>query len=722
MDNLPCCQSIQALLIFGLLVLFVPMMANSQDPPAIPKLVAKEFPDDFIPAYLSNGFIGLRPRPNPLEISQTVVAGFAMTHSNYNMEALSAAPYPFAVDFIIDGENCPPDHKGVKIIRQTLDMATGELFTEMKIEISRKKTLAIDVLQFASRSVPSLICQQIRLQASQDMIVEIIPSIDYSKKRREYVHNYNENPIPLSVYFRKTPYYENVALMAGFQSQNKLGIAVYIDEDEPFKKSGKGEKDLSQPYKLDAKSGKNYEIRMIAAMVSEIYHREPEQQAVRMAGWGKSIGFKRLRADNQKAWNELWKSRVKDYGDPEAQKGLDAAFFYLMSSVHPGAKTGLAPFGLSQYENYFGHIFWDMDTWMFVPVLLVSPNSARSLLENRVNGLQAAKDAASLFGYQGAHYSWEASLLDGIETTPANVATGWAQHHSIPDVGIAFWEYQMATGDQLFLHDGSWPVLKEIARWIESRGFFTKRGYEIHDVMGPDESLENIVNNSYVNVTCKMAMEAAIKCAKQVGIQPPSSWQKIADSMVVPLNEELKIVLPYDNPPSPKDKEYSYGQMQYLYLHHPPVDDEYVKNTHFYEKQCIYRNEEDYPWPEWNVAHVAAPYAVMEALYGDKEMALTLFEVAWKPFALGPFLIPTEFRKANWGAFITSNGSLLHSAMVGFTGLRITEGDWCLYPASLPKGWKRIEIDRIWVNGKPKKLIAIDGKKSQLLDVEQPFK
>ena len=56
------------------------------------------------------------------------------------------------------------------------------------------------------------------------------------------------------------------------------------------------------------------------------------------------------------------------------------------------------------------------------------------------------------------------------------------------------------------------------------------------------------------------------------------------------------------------------------------------------------------------------------------------------------------------------------SVLFGFTGLRISEGDWHRYSATLPEGWKRIEIERIWIHGKPMHLIAENGKPAQLLE------
>lgn len=59
---------------------------------------------------------------------------------------------------------------------------------------------------------------------------------------------------------------------------------------------------------------------------------------------------------------------------------------------------------------------------------------------------------------------------------------------------------------------------------------------------------------------------------------------------------------------------------------------------------------------------------------------------------------------------------MLQCVMMGFTGLRIQEGDWAKYPATLPETWKSIEINRIWVRGETKRLVAVQGRKPQILD------
>ena len=146
--------------------------------------------------------------------------------------------------------------------------------------------------------------------------------------------------------------------------------------------------------------------------------------------------------------------------------------------------------------------------------------------------------------------------------TPTSAGTGWEEQHVTPDVALGFWEYQMATDDKDFLSAGTWPVLQAVSEWIESRAVSTTRGFEIRHIMGPDESVENVSNNSYMNVICRMVFEASVRCAQLVGVRPPDSWAKIARSIVLPVDQVRNVVLPYEHPPL--DRAYSLGNMATL--------------------------------------------------------------------------------------------------------------------------------------------------------------
>jgi trehalose/maltose hydrolase-like predicted phosphorylase len=453
-------------------------------------------------------------------------------------------------------------------------------------------------------------------------------------------------------------------------------------------------------------------------MVSELYHPEPPLEAIRLASWGSLLGFERLRSDNRAAWADLWKSRVKVIGDADAQRVLDAAFFYLHSSLHASTRTGMPPFGLSQFAYYYGHSFWDTETWSLLPVTLAAPATARSLLDYRVRGLEYAKRQAALYGYRGAQFPWEASPTAGFETTPTFAGTGWGEQHATPDVALGFWEYQLATNDQSFLQEGTWPVLKAVAEWIESRGVYTDRGFEIQHIMGPDEGVPNINNVSYMNMACKMVVTAAIRCGQMVGAHTPSSWGKIRDTFVLPIDNSKKIVLPYDNPPPPASNSYSMEQLDILTVHDDPIDTELLRKTHAFEEGVRRERQAASPAGSYfSIGFSEAAVSATAAFLGDKQRALELFHQSWKNVWLEPYGMIRETPSQDYGCFITNYGSLLQTAMLGYTGLRVSEGDWRKYPASLPAGWSRIEIDRIFVKGEAKQLVATDGAPARLLGI-----
>src|SRR6266436_3225517 len=359
----------------------------------LPHFTADNFSKVFDPAYLSNGLIGIRPGPNPLARAQTCVSGFVFAHTAHRVESLSPAPYPLETDVRVKGISLLKHPDLLKIKRQTLDMSCGELSTELAFAPGNGVGLDIEVLQFASRAVPSLLCQEIRITPSADTEVALVAMIGRAAT-------------PGHAYLTEQPERTQIDLVSGFESEgnlSKLGVAVWIlTPDGPSQKQEPRltEDGLTRTYELKLQSGRPVRFQTIAAMVSELYHPEPPLEAIRLASWGNQLGFETLRGDNRAAWTELWKSRVKVIGDADAQRVLDAAFFYLHSILHASTRTGMPPFGLSQFAYYYGHSFWDTETWSLLPITLTAPATAKSLLEYRLRGLEYAKRQAALYGYQ----------------------------------------------------------------------------------------------------------------------------------------------------------------------------------------------------------------------------------------------------------------------------------------------------------------------------------
>jgi trehalose/maltose hydrolase-like predicted phosphorylase len=699
---------------------------------SIPKLVERHFDTDFDAASLSNGFIGIRPGANPLiaitsvppglialarqkttgglphgnRPLATVVAGFVRSHPVYGVETWAPAPYPLALDVRAGRVSMQMLPESVEVTSQSLDMSNGELETEMTMTAGDVK-VSIRVIQFASRSAPSLLCQRVLLTPSADTPLELETRIDATGIPGGTVFR---DHAPARSYHEE----EETDRVMGFRSdRSKLGIALAVSPKSWLVRHATGY------YSIDGKAGQTYAFDEVAALVSEPYHPDPDLQAIRMARWGKLLGFDELRRQNQAIWAELWKSRIEIDGDAGDQRALDAAFFYLQANSHPTSRLAVPPYGFSQYDvNFQGHILWDMDSFMFPAALLTTPATAKAMLEFRLRGLDAARKIAASFGYQGAQYPWEATT-EGTEGCFPIYDTGWEEVHIVPDVAMAFWEYQTATQDQEFLHRGTWPVLQAVAEWIASRGYFTPRGYEINHVEGPDESTGNVKNGTYTNGACKLAMKAAIDCAHLVGVTPPELWERIEREIVIPLDAEKKVVIPYDG--ATPGNHYSTGGLQFLFLHGMPVSLDLFRNTYEFDEKirtgtaAVGAN----PCGPMSPAFVCPSFASAAAFFGERQKAAELFRHSWQPYWIEPYGLAREWPQMVDGSYMTNYGALLMAALMGFTGLRISDGDWAQYPAVLPEGWNRITLDRIWIKGKPMKVVAENGKKAVITEIKE---
>jgi len=690
-------------------------------PAPIPTLRCSRPGPDHVPTCLSNGVVGVTPGLNPLLLARTLVGGFVSSHPSYGIETLALSPYPLGLDIAAGGRHMRANAGAVAFLDQTLSMENGELVTRLAFLPESAERLSIAILQFASRSVPCLLCQEVRISCQREQEIQIVTSIDTDGTRGSVFTDDTDA-------FTRGWYAEDlVDRCMGFATdRSRLGLATVVVRDPALRKTGRG------TYSVHVRAGETVAVKTIAALVSDAYSPDPHLEAIRMARWGEMLGFETLRHDNRDAWSELWKSRIVIIGASDDQKGLDAAFYYYHASIHPSSIGGIPPFGLAQDDKYFGHNFWDTDIWMFIPALLTAPRSARAIASYRVRGLHAARRKAQLYGFRGAQFPWEASL-DGWEATPSCCPTGWAEQHVTPGVALGIWEYQRACGDSETLRDIAWPVLKDVANWIESRGRMTTRGFEVAHMMGPDEGITNLSNQTYFNLLSKLAMEAAIECARLMRLTPPSSWDRIRSSIVIPTDEATGAVLPFDrestarifNPalqvfeegPAPLTGEgYSLGNLQFLFLHGAPVDEKVFRATWLQEEKLRLAR-----FPTGGVPSAAnipgfttGPFAVCAAHFGEREKAAELFTAAWKPFWIEPFGMTRESQSHTWGGFVTNNGSLLQSVLLGFTGLRIGDGVRPAYPAALPKGWEGITIQRIWSRGRPMRLTATHGKKAVL--------
>ena len=209
-----------------------------------------------------------------------------------------------------------------------------------------------------------------------------------------------------------------------------------------------------RPIPCTPRSGRRYALKQISTLVPSAMHAEPDRQACRLVSIGWNRGFDGLRTANVEAWTEIWRSRIHLVGASQRWQAIvDAAFYYLQASAHPSSLFSTAMFGLAywpDYNYYFGHVMWDIETFAFPPFLLTSPETARALLDYRFTRLPAARFNASMQGYAGIQYPWESSADFGQESTPPDgTLLGMEQHVNL-SVGLAFAQFCHASGDEEF--------------------------------------------------------------------------------------------------------------------------------------------------------------------------------------------------------------------------------------------------------------------------------
>ncbi len=204
----------------------------------------------------------------------------------------------------------------------------------------------------------------------------------------------------------------------------------------------------------------------------------------------------------------------------KSQRALRFAVYHLTSAANPeDDRVSVGARGLTG-DAYFGHVFWDTETYLLPFYTAIWPEAARAMLMYRFHTLSGARAKAAHFGFRGALYAWE-SADTGMETTPESVVgpdgaivdilSGRMEHHISADIAYAVWQYWRATGDDDFFLSAGAEILLETARFCASRATLEPDGKRhIRHVVGPDEYHEDVDDNAFTNVMARWNIARAL--------------------------------------------------------------------------------------------------------------------------------------------------------------------------------------------------------------------
>ncbi len=712
---------------------------------------------------LGNGYLGSRGILE--EIPKGAWAGTYITgvfdHITSQVSELVNFPNPFCFKFSVKGEKVGAVAMDVLKHQRVLNMRDGFLVRRTVYSDSKKRRYDYQSIRFLSMHEKNIGAMQISLTALDDNAeVEIQGSLDVTVHNRGTVTEGNKR------------HFHTKELAEGAHDNYRL-LETLEKHHQIIYRSGFyytiGRKKIYAPdnvLRLKLKKGKTIVVTKVfyigacdAGKKTLVRLQKSSRTKFNKAFHGK---FEVLAKEHQDKWRELWNvADIEIGGTADIQKNLRFNIFHMLICGH--FDNGVSSIGARTLsgEGYRGHVFWDAEIFMLPFYAYIVPEVAKNMLLYRYNRLNQARDIAKVQGYDGTMYPWE-SAGTGEEETPTwakdldgkiiRIRTNELEHHITADIAFACCQYVEVTDDQEFMENYGYEMVFEAARFWASRVKRNRQGgYEIRDVIGPDEFHEHVNNNAYTNVMAKWNLSTAHRLYKELKKANPklykslrakidltdkeaNIWKQIVPKIVFKYRKKDYVIEEFDGyfrkrhidvvdldengmPMLPKGvqvKDYNKTQLvkqadilMLLYL-----------LTDFFSKKAKRSNYEFYAPRTLHKSSLSpAIHAIMALESGLMSESYRFFNVALRAD------ISNLHGNTHEGIHAASLGGVWQSVINGFAGIRIERHVLSFNP-QMPKSWRHIQFSLLWkgslvrvmatndevhikVNLKPKKKIKI---------------
>lgn len=388
-----------------------------------------------------------------------------------------------------------------------------------------------------------------------------------------------------------------------------------------------------------------------------------------------------------KGWLDLWShGRIEIEGNLPIARAAAASLYNILTSLPEREDPlqsfiGLSPCGLSwgDEESYFGHIFWDQETWMYPPLLALHSNLGRLLLDTRVRTMAEAAKNANRTGYHGYRFPWE-SALTGVETS-MSVFCAHQEIHVNGDISFAIMQYFWASGNiDIFIKEPFGRIILGIGDFWISRLHYnaTRQLYDIIGVMPPDEYVINVNNSAFTNMVAIRSLESAASIALYLGLANHTIYSYYACHIYMPFDRKLRYHPEYDGyilGTTIKQADVILMGFPFLWEMSESVR---LKDLEVYDKVVSLKGP----------AMSDSMYAIGWLEQKQYDKAVSSFQRMFSHIA-GDFQVWTE-NKHGKGAtnFITGMGGYLQALLFGFCGLRFRSGQMDIDPTLPPESTK----------------------------------
>ena len=446
-------------------------------------------------------------------------------------------------------------------------------------------------------------------------------------------------------------------------------------------------------------------------------------------------GFDTIITASRAVWTRLWDDcDCEVVGNTRYTRALRFSVYHLLIAANPEDPTVNIGANALSGERYRGHVFWDTEIFMLPFFILTQPDTARALLRYRHHTLDGARANSREYGTGGARYPWE-SADTGREECPLFTHDGanrfWTREEEIhvsADVAYGIFRYVEATRDTPFLHDVGAEILFETGRFWADRAEPAREGtgYELRQVMGPDEFHSHIDNNAFTNRLAQWHLEQAVSLydelrgqypdtltdvGSRIGLKPEERdrWQEIADGLVAARQsdgviEQFTGYFERDDVPITEWDENNMPRYPKGYHHFNCETTKLLKQPDVVQLIYLLPDEFDartkkanFDYYEARTLHKSSLspciHAIIGIEVGDTTRAVQYFERS--------ALVDLTDNQGNTaeGIHIASAGGTWQILVNGFGGLRILGGRVTLNPW-LPRDWDGIRFRLRW-RGRP---------------------
>ena len=272
-------------------------------------------------------------------------------------------------------------------------------------------------------------------------------------------------------------------------------------------------------------------------------------------------------------WNLRIEMRTENNINNTITKGIYGSLYYILNSMRADYPFSTSPGGLAT-NDYYGHVFWDAETWMLPSLAAIYPSLVlKSMLKYRLNRLPNAQSFANTnlnlnekeseesekleeleeFEYI-AQFPWESAFTgDDICQVPL---FGSNEIHITADIGLAIqllFKFTMHNRSWIldnyddFGNDRNfWNLLNFTCNYFSKRVTEVENGnyYTLYNVVTADESAGEVNTSAYTNTAAVKLLNFCSAYGSSIGDTNTidSIWSDIANKMMLLRTDSTKIL------------------------------------------------------------------------------------------------------------------------------------------------------------------------------------